>query len=204
VSPLPAVLFESPLPGLHRPLSRSEGAKIGKYLLLLRKWQKTHRLVGSVELTWVVENLFIDSLCFLEALPQDSRTVADVGSGAGIPGVPIAIVRPDLRVTLIEARARRVSFLSTVKRELALNNVEILAQRSESLRPPYPGSFDAAVMRCAGKIDVILPHALRLVRHGGTVVAAAGPSAQIPPGAEAVVVRIPSGSVRTLYRLSKP
>src|SRR5688572_4764254 len=95
---------------LGRPLDQHELAAFGKYLTLLVKWQRVQRLVGSSDPEWIVEHLFLDSLLFLQVLPAELESLADVGSGAGFPGIPIKIVRPDLRVTLIESRQRRVSF----------------------------------------------------------------------------------------------
>ena len=115
---LPEALFTTPLPGLGRPLTRPEGEAVYNYLELLIKWQKAHRLVGSTDVAWMIENIIIDSFAFLEHLPSEARMVADVGSGAGVPGVPIAIVRPDLDMSLVEVRRHRVSFLSTAIREL--------------------------------------------------------------------------------------
>jgi 16S rRNA (guanine527-N7)-methyltransferase len=204
VTILPRSLFTTSLPGIGRPLSEAEGQLLGNYLNLLIKWQKSHRLLGSVEPAWIVENVFIDSFCFLEALPVGATAIADVGSGAGVPGIPVAIVRPDLRLSLIEVRQRRVSFLATVVRELGLAHVEVVAGRAERLGADYVGRFDAVVMRCAGRIDVVLGAAFRLVRAGGAVIVAASSSAPVAVGGEALTVQAPSGVVRPFHRYLKP
>jgi 16S rRNA G527 N7-methylase RsmG len=133
VSELPAWLFAEALPGLRRPMTVAEGTSLSKYLILLRKWQAIVRLVGSTGTKWIVDNVLLDSLAFLELFPTHARTAVDIGSGAGIPGVPIAIVRPDLRLTLIEARRKRASFLATVVRELGLTNARVVHGRVEDL-----------------------------------------------------------------------
>ena len=92
---------------LGRRLSEAERDSFAKYLSLLLKWQKSHRLVGSDEPMWIVEHLFLDSLLFLKLLPASCRKLADVGSGAGLPGLPIKIVRRELDVLLVESRRRR-------------------------------------------------------------------------------------------------
>lgn len=201
---LPRMLFETPLPGIGRPLTRAEARLLHKYLEILTKWQKTHRLVGSSQPRWIVDNVFIDSLGFLEALPPKIRRVADIGSGAGVPGIPIAIVRPDLELSLIEARQRRVSFLSTVIRELALAHVEVLGSRVEALEDSHGGWFDAVVMRCAGDLTMLLPRALALVRTGGAVITSAGPSqGAVPVGGELLAVHMPGGAARGFWRYIK-
>jgi 16S rRNA (guanine527-N7)-methyltransferase len=203
VSVLPRSLLGSALPGVGRRLSESETELLRKYLDLLIKWQKTTRLVGSVEPSWVAENVFVHSFCFLEGFTEGTRRVADLGSGAGIPGLPIAIVRPDLEVTLIEAKQRRASFLSTVVRELGLGSVTVIGDRIESLPSSYDAGFDAVVMRCAGSLSEMLEPALRLVRRGGVVVVSAPASGETPPGAEMLEVRAPSGLLWTFHRFQK-
>jgi 16S rRNA (guanine527-N7)-methyltransferase len=164
---------------LNRAPTNPEVVLLGKYLDLLEKWQKTRRLVGSSSRPWLIEHVVIDSLRFLELIPAGVRRVVDVGSGAGIPGVPIAVVRPSMGVVMVEAMRWRVSFLSTVIRELALTNASVVESRLEELGPEYDRSFDSAVMRCAGKAQDLVPSAMRLVRSGGTVIVS-GPPAQYP------------------------
>jgi 16S rRNA (guanine527-N7)-methyltransferase len=201
---LPPWLFEAPLPGLGRPLAQSEGVLVVKYLEILSKWQKTHRLVGSTEPGWMIENVLLDSLTFLGAIPPDPTNVVDVGSGAGIPGVPIAIVRPQIEVRLIESRQRRASFLSAVVRELPLNRVAVVSARAEALGAGYVGGFDVAVLRCAARVGSVLPIAMRLVRLGGAVVVAAGPRLPGPESHGGVILTVNvGGASRTFHRYIK-
>lgn len=166
-------------PILGRALQERELELFSKYLQLLQKWQKVHRLVGSTEPGWIVENLFLDSLLFLRVLPEDIRSIADLGSGAGFPGIPIKIVRSDLDIALIESRERRVSFLSAVLRELTLERVRVVAGRAESLPSEFMGAFEAVVMRCAGDVQKLLPQAARLLMPEGIIVVS-GPPARTP------------------------
>jgi 16S rRNA (guanine527-N7)-methyltransferase len=133
--------------------------------------------------------VILHSLAFLGGLPSAVTTLVDVGSGAGLPGIPLAVVRPGVAVTLVETRQRRVSFLSTVVRELSLDRVAVVASRAEELGEAYVGKFDAVVMRCAGARAAVLPAATRLVRSGGVVVVSAAAGNPAPPSAERVWVR---------------
>ena len=170
-----SVLAEGARSILGRSLEGHELQSFGKYLELLQKWQKVHRLVGSTDPRWIVESLFLDSLLFLRVLPTDVGAMADLGSGAGFPGIPIKIVRPELEVTLIESRQRRVSFLSTTARGLGLARIRVVGGRAESLPDEFEGSFGAVVMRCAGDAENLLPHAKRLLAPGGMVVLSGPP-----------------------------
>jgi 16S rRNA (guanine527-N7)-methyltransferase len=160
---------------LARPLTGGELESFGKYLKLIQKWQKAQRLVGSTEPQWIVDNLFLDSLLFVRALPPRVTSLADVGSGAGLPGIPLKIARPDIRVSLIESRAKRASFLSAVIRELGLRDIEVLADRVEELVVVRRQAFDAAVMRCAGDFARVSRIAAELVMPGGLVIASGPP-----------------------------
>jgi 16S rRNA (guanine527-N7)-methyltransferase len=151
----------------------------------------------------MVDNVILDSLAFLQALPASVSWIADVGSGAGLPGIPIAIVRPNISMSLIEARQRRVSFLSTVVRELGLSHVEVVASRAEALGEGYISRYDAVVMRCAGGIGTMLKVALGLLRTGGVVVVSSAPASPRPPTAERLTVTSSTGWSRTLDRFVK-
>ena len=174
---------------LERPLTQVQIESFSKYLELLTKWQKAQRLVGSAEPGWIVENLFLDSLLFLKVLPMATQSLVDIGSGAGIPGLPIKIVEPSLAVTLVESRQRRVSFLRAVVRELGLGGVEVIGERLENLVDRLRGRFDVATMRCSGDPASIVPVALEIVKPGGTVVAAGSPDPAT--GAKASRVDVP-------------
>jgi len=161
---------------LGRPLSPREQGLFDKYLVLLIKWQKTQRLVGSIDPHWIVENLFLDSLLFLKVLPSPLRTLLDLGSGAGLPGIPLKIVRGEVELVLVESRRKRVSFLSSAIRDLGLSHTRVVGRRVEDVMDELEGRFDAVVMRCAGDPGKVMPVAARLVvRPGGTVVASGPP-----------------------------
>lgn len=204
MSRLPAFLLETPLPGLGRALTRDEADQVYKYMNMLIKWQTISRLIGSTEVAWIAQNVIADSLAFLALLPSTIRTLADVGSGAGIPGVPIAIVRSDLQIVLVEARQRRVSFLSTVVRELGLSNVDVAGVRVEDLGEAYVGRFDAVVMRCAGPARKLFSVVLPIVRSGGVIVASAAATAERLAGGERLALRTRDGGTRWFHRYVKP
>jgi 16S rRNA (guanine527-N7)-methyltransferase len=160
---------------LGRPLTPDQVAAFTKYLDLLLKWNRVHRLVGSANPIWIVDKLILDSLLFLELLSGDTARIADLGSGAGIPGVPLKIVWPDLHVALVESRSRRASFLRTVVRELGLSDVEVVNERLPGVVGWPDRLFDAVVARCAGDQKFIARAGLSLTRPGGMVIIAAGP-----------------------------
>lgn len=160
---------------LGRSLSGHEISVFVQYLGLLTKWQRVQRLVGSVDPKWLIENVILDSLMFLRALPASVKSIADLGSGAGLPGIPIKIVNPEIKVTLIESRERRASFLSAAVRELGLLDCRVVVGRAEGVEQADRG-YDAVVMRCAGDFVELIPVAAALTRPGGVVIAAGPPA----------------------------
>ena len=163
---------------LGRPLTTTELGQFYNYLTLLMKWQKSQRLIGSSKPEWIVENLLLDSLLFLRVLPSPLGSLLDLGSGAGIPGIPLKIVKPKVRLVLVESRQRRASFLSSAVRELALLDTRVVGGRVEEHMDELAGRFDAVVMRCVGDPERLLPTAAELVSSGGIVIAAGPPNAR--------------------------
>lgn len=169
---------------LGRPVTPSEAATLYKYLKLLTKWQKSQRLIGSDEPRWIVDNVIVDSLLFKLALPVEPAELADVGSGAGVPGIPLAIVLPQTAVTLIEARQKRGSFLAAAIRELELRNCRVVNRRLEDARDELAGRFDAVVLRCFGPPTSLVRDLSSIVRPGGVLVASGPPQRlDLPVGA---------------------
>ena len=110
-------------------------AKLQTYQDLLVKWQKTVNLVSNSTLADAWKRHFEDSLQILDCIPEGTKVLADIGSGAGFPGLVIAIARPEIEVHLIESDARKCAFLSTVSRETGASNVRVHTGRIESVLP---------------------------------------------------------------------
>jgi 16S rRNA (guanine527-N7)-methyltransferase len=159
----------------------------------LVKWQRVQRLLSSTDPAWIVEHALLDSLLFAPLLPSEARAVMDVGSGAGIPGVPLKIAFPETEVALLESRAKRASFLSAVVRALSLPSCEVLHARLESLDARYVGRYDALVMRCAGDPASLLDASVRLLRSGGLLIASGPPKPRKTDGGEWQEVDGPGG-----------
>ena len=112
----------------------------------------------------------------------------DVGSGAGVPGIPLKLVNRDLQLTMVESRQRRASFLATVIRELALGDVRLVPDRVETVVRESPGTFDAVVSRCTGNVGFLFSLGAHLVRPGGMVIASGPPRERPLPAGRWVTV----------------
>jgi 16S rRNA (guanine527-N7)-methyltransferase len=131
-------------------------------------------LIGPREAPRLWERHLLNCAVLAEAVPPGS-TVCDVGSGAGLPGIPLAIARPDLAVTLVEPLLRRSTFLEEVVRDLGLANVEVVRCRAEELHGQR--SFDVVTSRAVAPLPKLLRWSVPLVRPGGLVLAMKGSSA---------------------------
>lgn len=154
----------------------AEVEQFRRYLDLLLAWNRTHRLTGLRSPAAIVSELFQDSLLFLAKLPEGPLAVADIGTGPGIPGVPLRIVRPQISLTLIESRRKRGSFLASLVRDLDLSNVVLLEGRAEVLveqRDDLAGRFDAVVSRAVGLR--VLPAVMRFLKPGGLFLTGGSP-----------------------------
>ncbi|WP_242908644.1 16S rRNA (guanine(527)-N(7))-methyltransferase RsmG [Actinomadura terrae] len=128
-------------------------------------------LIGPREVDRLWERHLINCAVVAEAIP-DGAQVVDVGSGAGLPGIVLAIVRPDLRVTLLEPLLRRTNFLNECVELLGLPNVEVRRARAEEVAKEF--SVDVATARAVAPLDRLAKWALPLLRPGGELLALKG------------------------------
>lgn len=168
-------------------LPSASQARLLAYVALLKKWNRTYNLTAiRDEVEMVVQHL-LDSLSMLPAVQESAlagRRWADIGSGAGLPGIPLAIARQDLDMTLIEAVDKKSAFQRQAKIELGLSNVTVLNRRVEDVEG---GGFDAVVSRAFADIADFVRLAGHLLTPGGRLYAMKGrlpedELRQLPPG----------------------
>ncbi|MGO4882915.1 MAG: 16S rRNA (guanine(527)-N(7))-methyltransferase RsmG [Bryobacteraceae bacterium] len=127
-------------------LSDSQAERLRQHYELLTRWNIVLNLTSIRTLEEAVERHYCESIFAASFLPAGPASIADLGSGAGFPGIPIAIVRPDFDVVLIESHQRKAAFLKEATRDLS--NVSVIAARSESLERAFDWVVSRAV-RCA-------------------------------------------------------
>ncbi len=177
--------------------------KLANYLELLRLWSERMALVGARERPLLVRKHLADSLYVASRCGEVGRA-ADLGSGGGLPGIPVAIARPGLQIDLVESRGKKASFLAQASQ--ALPNAHPLARRIESLDR---GIYDLVMARALAPLDRLLPLARPLLRPGGALfamksaafedeLAAASASSAGFALAETHTYELPSGEPRAL------
>jgi 16S rRNA (guanine527-N7)-methyltransferase len=163
----------------HR-LSARELEQLEGYVELLARWNRVHNLTAITEPAEVVRRHLSESLALREFL-RGAR-IADVGSGAGLPGIPLAIVEPERQFVLIESRAKRARFLEHVRGALGLDHVTVEHCRAEDLRGIMP--FDTVLARAVAALPVLVELTEHLIGHGGVLLVPT--KADIGPVAERV------------------
>jgi 16S rRNA (guanine527-N7)-methyltransferase len=141
------------------------------YLDLLARWNRAYNLTAVRDPREMVPRHLLDSLA-MEPFLDGIATLADLGTGPGLPGIPLAIARPGLRVTLVEANGKKARFLREAVRTLGLDNAEVAESRIEAL--DRPGAFDAITARALASLPQILGFGGHLLAPGGRLLAMKG------------------------------
>ncbi|MBE5910994.1 16S rRNA (guanine(527)-N(7))-methyltransferase RsmG [Pseudobutyrivibrio sp.] len=138
------------------------------YELLVEK-NKVMNLTAITEFDEVIVKHFADSLSICSVLPSDVENICDLGTGAGFPGIPMAIAYPDLKFTLIDSLNKRIKFLQEVVDALGLNNVTLIHARAEEAgkNKIYREQFDLVVSRAVANISTLSEYCLPLVKVNG-------------------------------------
>jgi 16S rRNA (guanine527-N7)-methyltransferase len=157
-------------------LTDRQVAQLSRYLRLVAQWKRTAALTAVRDPLEAARVHVADSLLCLRAGIPANAGVLDVGSGAGLPGIPLAVVRPDLRVTLLEANRRKAAFLERAVAELGLA-VSVIAGRAEDVaaRSPARERADVVAARAVAPLPVLVELTLPLARVGGQATLLKGP-----------------------------
>jgi 16S rRNA (guanine527-N7)-methyltransferase len=149
-------------------ISRDQKLLLQRYLALVTEWSRRLRLTGVRTPAERARVLILETLTALPYLPIRGMLI-DLGSGAGVPGIPIAVVRPEVRVVLVEASRNKAGFLQVAVRELALENAEVVHGRAEALGhdPRHRERYHAVTARALGPLRVLVEYALPLLMVGG-------------------------------------
>ena len=140
--------------------------RLRRYERLLREWNERVNLVSRKDIDRLVGYHFLDSLTASALIPQGS-TVCDVGSGGGLPGIPLKIARDDIRLALVESTGKKARFLELAVSELKLGQTIVRAERVESMSGLQ---FDVVLSRLVGKTDEIAKWVARLLNPGGLII----------------------------------
>jgi 16S rRNA (guanine527-N7)-methyltransferase len=147
--------------------------KLEAFVTLLSKWNRTHNLTAIRDPQQMITHHLLDALAVLPHLPQRPRLrVLDVGTGGGVPGIPLAIARPDASFALLDSNRKKASFVTQAKVELDLRNVEILVSRIEEHNPEE--GYDVVISRAFSDLSTFVAHARASLGETGVFIAMKG------------------------------
>ena len=158
--------FTKQISDLGRMITAQALGKFQNYYELLLEWNQKINLVSRNDTARLVPYHFVDSILALNYIPVNS-TVVDLGSCAGLPGIPVKIMREDIKLYLIESIQKKAAFLTLATKELNLNNTIILPERAEKIRDI---KCDVVLIRLLGKINKIVPIASPLLNPTGRII----------------------------------
>lgn len=159
----------------NQKINSNQLEKFYKYMQLLLEWNKKINLTAITDEDEIILKHFVDSLTVLKYINENDRII-DVGTGAGFPGIPIAIMMPNVKITLLDSLNKRINFLNEVIKELDLKNVETIHSRSEDCGKDtlFREKYDIAIARAVANLSTLSEYLLPFVKIGGKMICMKG------------------------------
>ncbi len=175
------------------------------YMKLLTEWNEKINLTAIIEPKEIILKHFIDSLTISSQI-QQSRTIADIGSGAGFPGIPLKIVNPEKELVLIDSLSKRVNFLNEVIKKCNINGITAIHARVEEIghNSKYRGQFDVTTSRAVAKLNVLLEYMMPLVKLGGKCICLKGPNIDDEIEESKKALNILGGEISKIEKINLP
>jgi len=166
-----AAVLEEGIVAMRLDISPAQQEKLMDYLALMFKWNSVYNLTSLRDPMQMVTHHLLDSLAAVPAFAQ-AHNVLDVGSGGGLPGIVLAVVRPDMKVSMIDTVHKKTAFLTQVKAELGLSNVTVYTARVEQLQ--VSDKFDVITSRAFADLSDFVNWSSHLLADGGRYIALKG------------------------------
>ena len=176
-----------------------------KYMKLLLEWNEKINLTAITEEDDIILKHFVDSLTISKYI-EDGKTLVDVGTGAGFPGVPVKIARENVKVTLVDSLNKRLLFLQDVIEKLQLKEIETLHFRAEEFgqNKKYRESFDIATSRAVANLSTLVEYLLPLVKVGGICICMKGSEVQEELEESKKAIQILGGEILKVEEFTLP
>lgn len=174
----------------------------------LLEWNSHFNLTAIRDKEGIETKHFLDSLTCLMALDAAStpRSLIDIGTGAGFPGIPLKLILPQMRLTLVESIQKKAGFCTHIVEKLGLRQVQVLAERAEEVgqNPEHRESYDLATARAVAAMPTLVEYLLPLVRIGGLVIMQKGESAQLEALQSEKVIQRLGGKIKVILPVVLP
>jgi 16S rRNA (guanine527-N7)-methyltransferase len=187
-------------------IDESKLEKCSRFEELIEVWSGHTNLVSAGSRESFIAHHILDSLsCLMAGIPKGSRVI-DIGSGAGLPGIPVAIVREDIRLTMLDSMHKRCDFLEKAVHELPLDGAKVICERAETFghRPDERETYDVGLIRAVAPLPVVLEYVLPLLKVGGVCIAQRGTKAKEEAEGAGKIASILGGRITETRRVVVP
>lgn len=186
-------------------LSKEQAGMFFNYMNLLLEWNEKINLTAITEEKEVIVKHFVDSLTISKYIPVGASLI-DVGTGAGFPGIPLKIIRDDLKITLLDSLQKRINFLDVVIKELKLKNIETIHARVEEFgkNSKYRESFEVATSRAVANLSTLTEYLLPLVKLRGIAICMKGSSVEEELENSKKAINVLGGKVSNVFEFDLP
>ncbi len=173
----------------------------------LLDWNRKFNLTALRDMESIRIKHFLDSFsCVLAWGANPPNRLVDVGTGAGFPGLPLKILYPQMKLTLVESVGKKAMFCEHIVRMIGLDNVEVIKARAEDVgqRPEYREKYDWAVARAVAEMKVLAEYLLPLIKIGGTMLAQKGESGPAEAQSAEKAIKLLGGKLRQVIPVNLP
>lgn len=161
----------------NQDLTDEQGELFNHYLESIMKWSKKINITAVKDRKGIIDKHFIDSLAAINFIPEKVKKMIDIGTGAGLPGLPIKILRPDISLTLVDSSKKKMKVLDDICKKLSITNYQIIDQNIEILGHDkhHRNQYDIVVCRALASMNVLLEYGLPLLKVKGRMIIYKGP-----------------------------
>lgn len=187
-------------------LDNSQICDFFKYMELLLLWNQKMNLTAITEPKEILLKHFADSVSLLPFVDLKNKSVVDVGTGAGFPGIPLKIAQPSFNITLIDSLNKRINFLQTVIDEISLSDAICVHSRAEDAGQniSFREKFDVCVSRAVARLNILSEYCLPFVKEGGVFVSLKGPDINLEIEEAEKAIHILGGTIEKIEKINIP
>lgn len=200
-------VFENRLDQLGIHINEKQKAQFLQYYELLIEWNKVMNLTGITEYDEVNEKHFVDSVSIVKAAGiYDVKTVIDIGTGAGFPGIPLKIVFPHLHVVLLDSLNKRIKFLNTVIEQLDLQDIETIHGRAEDYAKDvkHREQYDLCVSRAVANLSTLSEYCIPFIHIGGYFISYKSGNIEEEVNSSKKAVQVLGGTIENIVKFELP
>lgn len=186
-------------------LNEKQKEQFYKYMQLLLEWNEKINLTAITDPKEIILKHFIDSITISKYIPKDAY-IADIGTGAGFPGIPLKIVREDINIVLVDSLNKRIKFLDEVIQNLELKNIKTLHARAEEFgqNKKYREMFDIVTSRAVANLTTLSEYLIPLVKKNGKCLSMKGPDIKQEIEASKKAIKVLGGTITNIYEFKLP